>query len=180
MCIFTACHNLSLEIGTRTMKAIIFLCLFIGIILGAPGKNNPTFEEFEEEFNHIFADPEKEKAAEDELAKEEEQIDQQNELFEKGEANFDEQLQPWDDYTEDEFATTKEGLLPGKADGRSSYYDFTKYQMGRLETPEHEKVNTPEELAFLDNLYRNYDRADLPASWDSRSKGDYFHLVKSG
>ena len=62
MCIFTACHNLSLEIGTRTMKSIIFLCFFIGITLGAPGKNNPTFEEFEEEFNHIFADPEKEKA----------------------------------------------------------------------------------------------------------------------
>ena len=59
-------------------------------------------------------------------------------------------------------------------------YDFTKYHMGRLETPESEKVNTLEELAFLDNLYRKYDRADLPASWDSRSKGNYLHLVKSG
>ena len=163
---------------TIARKREDFLCILVGITLGAPGKD-PTIKEFEEEFNQIFEDPENEKAAADELAKEEAQIDQQNELFEKGDANFSEQLQPWDDYSEEDFATAKEGLLPDE-DESARDYDFTKYHMGRLQTPESEKVNTLEELAFLDNLYRKYDRADLPASWDSRSKGNYLHLVKSG
>ena len=64
-------------------------------------------------------------------------------------------------------------LLPGKGEAVRSY-DFTANRhMGKLRTPEHEKVNTPEELAFLEDLYSKYDRAALPASWDSRSKGNY-------
>ena len=176
MYILTASQSL-LGIGRRTMMKVILLSLLIGITIGAPGKY-PTMKEFEDEFNQIFEDPEKEKAAAEELAKEEAQIYHQNELFEKGEANFSVQLQPWDDYSEEEFGKEKEGLLPDK-DETVRAYDFTNRHMGRLETPEHEKVNTPEEIAFLDNLYSKYDRADLPLRWDSRSKGNYLHLVNS-
>merc|ERR1712045_192112 len=156
-----------LGIGRRTMK-VIFLCLLIALALGAPGKD-PTMKEFEDEFNQVFNDPEKEKEAADELAKEEAEIDKENELYEKGEANFSEQLQPWDDLSKEEFEKEKEGLLP--EDSASRFYEFASRHMGKLLTPEHEKVNTPEELAFLDSLYDKYDRADLPASWDSRAKG---------
>merc|ERR1712024_375040 len=119
-------------LGRRTMK-VILLCLLIGIALGAPGKD-PTMKEFEDEFNQIFEDPEKEKEAAHELAKEEAEIDKENELFEKGEANFSEQLQPWDDMSKEEFEKEKEGLLPEK----ERAYDFTNRHMGKLRTPEHE------------------------------------------
>ena len=173
MYFFTTSQSL-LGIGRRTMK-VILLSLLIGIALGAPGKD-PTMKEFEDEFNQVFNDPEKEKEAADELAKEEAQIDEENELFEKGEANFSEQLQPWDDLTKEEFEKEKEGLLLDDEEAVRSY-DFTNRHMGKLRTPEHEKVNTPEERAFLDNLYSKYDRAALPASWDSRSKGNYLHII---
>ena len=41
---------------------------------------------------------------------------------------------------------------------------------------EHERVNTPEERAFLDEIYAKYDRDSIPASWDSRAKGNEFSL----
>ena len=132
-------------------------------------------KEFEEKFHQFFEDPEKEKAAAEELAKEEEEIEKENELYEKGEANFSEQLQPWDDLTKEEFEKEKEGLLP--EDSASRFYEFASRHMGKLRTPEHEKVNTPEELAFLEDLYSKYDRAALPASWDSRAKGNNLYLI---
>jgi C1A family cysteine protease len=154
------------------MKVVFLLCLlFIGITLGAPSKDDLTIKEFEEKYHDFFEDPEKEKEAADQLAKEEEDIDLENELFAEGKAHFTEQLQPWDILSKEEFEKEKEGLLPGKDEADRSY-DFTANRhMGKLRTPEHEKVNTPEELAFLEDLYSKYDRAALPASWDSRAKG---------
>merc|ERR1719510_1771120 len=43
--------------------------------------------------------------------------------------------------------------------------------MGLIVTPEHERINTPEEMAFFDEIYAKYDRESMPATWDSRAKG---------
>ena len=95
------------------MKVIFLGLLFIGIALGAPSKDDLTIKEFEAKYHDFFEDPEKEKEAADQLAKEEEDIDKENELFAEGKAHFSEQLQPWDILSKEEFEKEKEGLLPG-------------------------------------------------------------------
>ena len=67
------------------------------------------------------------------------------------------------------------GLVSHFADEERSY---TKFRTGLLVTPKHERVNTPEERAFLDEIYAKYDRDNLPNSWDSRAKGNEFILFK--
>merc|ERR1711953_10535 len=153
-----------LDIG-RTMKVII-LCLLLGTTLGAPG--GPTFEEFEESLNEKFLDPKEEAAAKEEFAKHEAQVEENNADYEAGNSNFKEEVEPWDDETDEEFEKEKEGLDPTD--------DMTRIipeerGMGLIVTPEHERINTPEEMAFFDKIYAKYDRASIPATWDSRAKG---------
>merc|ERR1711936_310113 len=138
-----------LDIG-RTMKVII-LCLLLGTTLGAPG--GPTFEEFEESLNEKFLDP---------------KVEENNADYEAGNSNFKEEVEPWDDETDEEFEKEKEGLDPTD--------DMTRIipeerGMGLIVTPEHERINTPEEMVFFDEIYAKYDRASIPATWDSRAKG---------
>jgi len=147
------------DIG-RTMKVII-LCLLLGTTLGAPG--GPTFEEFEESLNEKFLDPKEEAAAKEEFAKHEAQVEENNADYEAGNSNYKEEVEPWDDQSDQEFEKEKEGLLP--------IDDMTTRGMGLIITPEHERINTPEEIAFFDEIYAKYDRADKPATWDSRAKG---------
>jgi len=142
---------------------IIVLCLLLGTAIGAPEKDL-TIQEFEEKFHQKFADPKDEADAAEELAKREAEIDEQNEKFANGEANFDEELEPWDDLSEDEIIKEKTGLEEGEE-------RFNPMRTGLLMKPEHERVNTPEERAFLDEIYAKYDRDSIPASWDSRAKG---------
>merc|ERR1712223_114116 len=153
-----------LDIG-RTMKVII-LCLLLGTTLGAPG--GPTFEEFEETLNEKFLDPKEEAAAKEEFAKHEAQVEENNADYEAGNSNFKEEVEPWDDETDEEFEKEKEGLDPTD--------DMTRIipeerGMGLIVTPEHERINTPEEMAFFDEIYAKYDRDSIPATWDSRAKG---------
>merc|ERR1711993_134555 len=153
-----------LDIG-RTMKVII-LCLLLGTTLGAPG--GPTFKEFEEEQHEKFMDPEEEAVAAKEFAKHEAQVEENNADYEAGTSNFMEEVEPWDDETDEEFEKEKEGLDPPD--------DMTRIipeerGMGLIVTPEHERINTPEEMAFFDEIYAKYDRASIPATWDSRAKG---------
>ena len=70
-----------------------------------------------------------EKDAADILEKDEAQIDEENEKFEKGEANFSEKLQPWSDEPKEEFEKEKEGVIPphkggdqGVSNIRDGYY----------------------------------------------------------
>jgi len=152
-----------LDIG-RTMKVII-LCLLLGTTLGAPG--GPTFKEFEEEQHEKFMDPEEEAAAAKEFEKHEAQVEENNADYEAGNSNFMEEVEPWDDESDEEFEKEKEGLIIDDMtrtipEGRG---------MGLIDTPEHEKVNTPEEIAFFEEIYAKYDRASIPATWDSRAKG---------
>ena len=92
------------------------------------------------------------------------EIDEQNEKFAKGEANFEEELEPWDDLSEDEIIKEKTGLEEGEE-------RFNPMRTGLLVKPEHERVNTPEERAFLDEIYAKHDRTSIPKFWDSRTKG---------
>merc|ERR1712241_328899 len=151
------------DIG-RAMKVII-LCLLLGTTLGAPG--GPTFEEFEETLHEVFLDPKEEAAAKEEFAKHEAQVEENNADYEAGNSNFKEEVEPWDDESDEEFQKEKEGLIIDDMtrtipEGRG---------MGLIDTPEHEKVNTPEEIAFFEEIYAKYDRASIPATWDSRAKG---------
>ena len=140
------------------MKVII-LCLLLGTTLGAPG--GPTFQEFEEEQHEKFMDPEEEAAAAKEFEKHEAQVEENNADYEAGNSNFMEEVEPWDDESDGEFEKEKEGLIIPEGRG-----------MGLIDTPEHEKVNTPEEIAFFEEIYAKYDRASIPATWDSRAKGN--------
>ena len=88
-------NNVQSLIEEHTMK-IILLCLILGTTLGAPGKDL-TIQEFEEKFHQKFASVKDEADAAKELALKEAEIDEQNEKFAKGEANFEEELEPWDD-----------------------------------------------------------------------------------
>ena len=144
----------------------IFFCLLLGTTLGAPGKDL-TIKEFEEKFHQKFADPKDEADAAKNLAKMEAQIDEQNEKYAKGEANFEEELEPWDDLSEAEELMEKTGLDTSEAERSNPIF-----RTGLLVTPKHERVNTPEEKAFLDEIYAKYDRGSIPNSWDSRAKGN--------
>ena len=82
------------------------------------------------------------------MAKEEKEIDAENDLYEKGKANFKEALNEWSDVPKAEFEKEREG------------YDPT---LERMEFPEEERSfgyihdenleNTPEEIAELDEIY---------------------------
>ena len=67
------------------VKQLFILALIFGAALGMPEKLSE--KEFEEKFNELV-DPILEEKAGEELAKEEEEIEKQNEAFAKGEANF--------------------------------------------------------------------------------------------
>ena len=148
---------------------IIFFCLLLGTTLGAPGKDL-TIKEFEEKFHQKFADPKDEDSAAAELAKQEAAIDEENEKYENGKANFEEELEPWDDLPKDVFEKEKEGLIP---EGEDRFIPMSQlHGKGLVITPEHERVNTPEERAFLDEIYAKYDRASIPKGWNSKAKGN--------
>ena len=147
--------------------SIIFTFFGLGAVLGAPGKD-PTIKDFEEMFHQSFTDPKAEEAAAKELALKEAEIDKENEDYENGDAHFEEELEPWDDLSEEEFLVEKAGLTP---DG-----DF---RTGLLPTPEEEKVNTPEEREYLENVYAKYDRKRMPRTWDSRALGNNFVLLET-
>ena len=67
------------------MKQLFVLVLIFGAALGMPEKLSE--KEFEEKFNEIV-DPSLEEKAGEALAKAEEEIEEQNEAFAEGKANF--------------------------------------------------------------------------------------------
>ena len=96
------------------------------------------------------------------------EIDEQNEKYAKGEANFEEELEPWDDLSEAELLKEKTGLTTSEEERSNPM----RFRTGLLVKPKHERINTPEEKAFLDEIYAKYDRGSIPNSWDSRAKGN--------
>ena len=153
------------------MKIIVF-CLLLGTTLGTPEKDL-SIKEFEEKFHQKFASPKDEADAAENLAKNEAEIDEENEKYAKGEANFEEELEPWDDLSDEEILKEKTGLIDSKEERSNPM----RFRTGLLVRPKHERVNTPEERAFLDEIYAKYDRDDLPQAWDSRAKGKESKLL---
>ena len=130
------------------MRAVILCLLIARTCLGE--QFNLTIKEFEEKFQKTYGTLEEEEAAAKNLAANEAEINAQNEKFDKGEADFDEELQPFDDLSQEDFLSQYTGLiLP----------------------PEDERFNTPEALEHFDNLHRMYNREELPEFWDSRDPG---------
>ena len=131
------------------MKIVILCLLITRTCLGAK-QFNLTIQEFEEKFHKHYVSLEEEEAAAKNLAVHQAEINAQNEKFAKGEADFDEELQDFDDLSQEDFLSQYTGLiLP----------------------PEDERFNTPEALEHFDNLHRMYDREELPEFWDSRDPG---------
>ena len=127
------------------MRVVILCLLTARLCLGQ--QYNLTIQEFEQLYNKTYGSVEEEDAAANNLAANEAEINAQNEKFAKGEANYDEAVQEWDDLSEEEFLNKMTGLiLP----------------------PEDKRVNTREALAHFDHLRKMNNRQELPAFWDSR------------
>ena len=75
----------------------------------------PKYAENENEFNqefNILVETDAEKAAEAErLQQVEDEINEENEKFAKGEANFGERLYPWSDWSKGAFESQKLGVI---------------------------------------------------------------------
>ena len=127
------------------MKVVILCLLTARLCLGQ--QYNLTIQEFEQLYNKTYGSVEEEDLAANNLAANEAEINAQNEKFAKGEANYDEAVQEWDDLSEEEFLNKMTGLII---------------------PPEDERVNTPEALAHFDHLRKMNNREELPAFWDSR------------
>merc|ERR1712061_818184 len=131
---------------TLRMKITLVFLAIVGLALGAP--KDLDEKEFEKEFNEKFEDKHMEKDAADILEKDEAQIDEENEKFENGEANYSEKLQPWSDEPKEEFEKEKEGVIPPHKGGaeRDGYY------RGLIWNPEI-SFNTPEEKRHLKEVF---------------------------
>ena len=146
------------------VSLIIVGILLPATTLGAPGTGPiTTFEEFKEENHELFLDPKEEAAAKEEFEKHEAQVEQNNADYEHGWSNFMEEVEPWDDETIEQFEEDNTGLIP--------IDDTVERGLGLILTPEHERINTPEEIAYFDELVAKYVRAGVPDTWDSRAKG---------
>ena len=75
--------------------------------------------------------------------------------------------------SDEEILKEKTGLIDSKEERSNPM----RFRTGLLVRPKHERVNTPEERAFLDEIYAKYDRDNLPQVWDSRAKGKESNLV---
>merc|ERR1711936_1079836 len=70
-----------------------------------------TIKEFEDEFHELWSDPNDEKAASEELAKEEASIEQHNLDFENGLSSYSEKLNELSAIPIDQFEVEKEGAI---------------------------------------------------------------------
>ena len=120
-----------------------------------------VIDSFEEEFHELWNDPKEQESVEKQVEKEEASIEKENEAFAKGEAPFEEQLNPISLIPKKEFEEEKTGL---------TIEATNKYFTGAIEVPEEFRIMSPDDRSFLDNLYANLSRA-LPASYDARSIG---------
>ena len=119
-----------------------------------------TISEFEDEFHELWSDSKEEALAAKELADEEASIEQDNLDYENGKSHFSEKLNALSALPEDEFEAEKLGGLEPQA-----------YAKGLIETPEAERILSPEDQAYLDQIYEELDREYIPSSYDARAYG---------
>merc|ERR1719162_2534759 len=91
---------------------LVILCLLIAArtCLGAD-QVTLTIQEFEEKFHKEYETVEEEETAAINLAANEAEINAQNEKFAKGEADFEEELEPFDDLDLEDFLSQYTGLI---------------------------------------------------------------------
>merc|ERR1711997_140992 len=137
---------------------LIILSVFVTSGLALPAE---TIKEFEDEFHELWSDPKDEAAAAKELADEEASIEQDNLDYENGKSSYSEKLNELSALTKDEFEAEKLGLL-----------DETSrvYPTGLIETPEAERILSPEDQAYLDKIYEDLDLEYISSSYDARSQ----------
>ena len=129
-----------------------------------------TIKEFEDEFHELWSDPKDEAAAAKELADEEASIEQDNLDYQNGKSSYSEKLNELSALTKDEMEAEKMGLLDGNS---------RVYPTGLIETPEAERILSPEDQAYLDKIYEDLDLEYIPSSYDARSEGTFFfHVTK--
>ena len=119
-----------------------------------------TMSEFEDEFHELWSDPEEEALASKELAEEEASIEKDNEDYAAGKSHFSEKINALSALPKEEFEAEKLGGLEPKA-----------YAKGLIETPEEERILSPEDQAYLDQIYEELDREYIPSSYDARAYG---------
>ena len=119
-----------------------------------------TIKEFEDEFHDLWSDSKDEAAAAKELADEEASIEQDNLDYENGKSSYSEKLNELSALPEDEFEAEKLGGL-----------EAPKFATGLIETPEAERILSPEDQAYLNKIYEDMDREYIPSSYDARSEG---------
>ena len=127
-----------------------------------------TIKEFEDEFHELWSDPKDEAAAAKELADEEASIEQDNLDYENGKSSYSEKLNELSALTKDEIEAEKEGLLD---------VNSRVYPTGLIETPEAERILSPEDQAYLDKIYEDLDLEYIPSSYDARSEGTFFFFM---
>lgn len=145
--------------------AIIVLAFILGSTLAFP-QEDPDIKEFEQKFHQLLTSSEEQKAATI-LTKNEAEIEEQNELFKEGKANFEEALMEWDDLSSEELMKEKTGLLDGDL-------IKMKYFSGLIDIPGEMTINTPEDQTYLDELYRMgflVYQETLPQKYDARDEG---------
>merc|ERR1712018_1631 len=140
---------------TASMKTFVAVVFFAIVGLTLASEKDPTIKEFEDEYGIVFEDTHMEGEAAGNLEEAEEEIDEENEKFEKGKANFDEKIHDWDDIDPKEWEKEKDGTIPERMDRA----------MGLIYDPNDR--NTPEELEKLDVLFKDLLRTTLPAEYDS-------------
>ena len=113
------------------MKVLLGILVIVGLTSAELGKD-PTIQEFEQEFHKLYT-PEEEIEAEKNLKAHEKAIDEENELFDEGKADFQEAVMEWDDLSFEEFLAEKTGDLDG---------DAREFGFGL--------IDTPEEMRFVD------------------------------
>ena len=130
----------------------------------------PKYAEDEDEFNQEFSilvESDAEKAVEAErLQQVEDEVNEENAKFARGEANFGERLYAWSDWSKEDFKSQKLGVIE----------PVTK-AMGLVMPPESER-NTPENQAKLDALYASMEmnRAYTPHTYSAQSMGTSIKL----
>ena len=129
-----------------------------------------TEGEYAEKYHEKFSDKEVEQEAAGFLKKAEKEIDEQHEKYEKGEANFDEELHEDDDMDPKEWNKISEGF---KMDDSRD-----EYSRGFIYDPN--AKNTPEELERLEEIYKELERVDVSKPYISPFQSPVQHQGACG
>jgi len=147
-----------------TMRLAIGFVLLIASVHSLPNAEvHLTEEEFEEKFNVKINDPEERKREAKILAEVEDEINENNAKFEKGESTYQEELNQYSNLPMDVFEKYREGAKMPEDEGRG---------LGLLVPPEYIK-NEPENAARMNEIYRQLemDRQEVPESYDATELG---------